>query len=147
MSTESIIPTVSPDAEVPFEVVSENWNVYDLADGTILKIRPIVVKVFNIDQPAPNKGFAIASQNVLVVNAPKGLRGKPSVSTREDMEKLQKVAVGFTAKAEPWNVYKVNKITLKVRMIVTDVKKTEGGFDRFGQPLYFVKSDSIMHTE
>ncbi len=150
MSEESLTPKVSPDNEIAFEVEAENWNVYDTSDKSIIKIRPIVLKIFSTtDQTTGRKGFALASQNLLVVSAPKELRGKPSAASisQDELARLEQVANSFTAKSEPWNIYRLEKETLKVKLVVTAVRRAVGHFDQFGQPLYVISSDNLTQTE
>jgi len=36
--------------ELDFKIVKEDWNIYELEDGTILKFKPVMVKVTRINE-------------------------------------------------------------------------------------------------
>jgi hypothetical protein len=63
-----------------FKVVKEDWNSYKLSDGTLLKIRQILLKVQkdrNAKPPQPN--LSIQTSDVLMaVNPLSNLKGTPS---------------------------------------------------------------------
>ena len=68
----------------PVEInqTSERWNEYFLEDGSILKMKLILKKVFKIDGEYDNEGnpiYVMQSTNVSSISAPKHLR-KPGAS-------------------------------------------------------------------
>ncbi len=68
--------------QVDFESVAEPWAAYKLSDGSTLKIRTIVTGVLRLEgdyDAAGNPVYTINSQNILQVNAPKALRGTPTM--------------------------------------------------------------------
>ena len=68
--------------QVDFEARAEPWATYELGDGTILKFRAIVTAVMRIEGEFDQGGnpiYVISSQNVVQANAPKKLRGTPTV--------------------------------------------------------------------
>ncbi len=71
------------DAEqVDFEAKSEPWEIYELADGTVLKIRSILTSVLRIEGEYDQGGnpiYVVSTQNIVQANAPKKLRGTPTV--------------------------------------------------------------------
>ncbi len=71
------------DAEqVDFEAKAEPWATYELADGTVLKIRAILSAVMRIEGEYDQSGnpiYVVSSQNVVQANAPKKLRGTPTM--------------------------------------------------------------------
>lgn len=55
----------------------EEWNLYELSDGTILRMKPVavtIVKVLNEYDDAGNPAYSIQSSNVLGVSSPEELR-------------------------------------------------------------------------
>ena len=44
------------DFEVGFEPELETWNIYELADGTTIRIKPLLVKLFRCGGPIPRAG-------------------------------------------------------------------------------------------
>lgn len=68
--------------QVDFEAKAEPWSTYELADGTILKSRTILTAVMRIEGEFDQSGnpiYVVSSQNVVQANAPKKLRGTPTV--------------------------------------------------------------------
>jgi hypothetical protein len=143
--------TFEPE-EMDFTIEKEGWNTYELTDGTTLRIRPIVVKIFKTKSLSPGKGegLGIATQNVVVANARSDRKGPASTQPQQPdvIEKAPKTKVGYTEKDEVWNTYLLpgNK-RLKLRLIVTSVVRAEGLYDPFGNPIYAVTSDNITASE
>lgn len=55
----------------------EKWNVYDLDDGTQIKMRATVVEIWRLVNAYDNDGnpaYVIKSQNITSVNAPENLK-------------------------------------------------------------------------
>ncbi len=129
--------------ELEFTIVSEGWNLYALSDGTLLKIRPIIVKVFATGQTAPTgqPAFGFASVNVASATVPNELK-KPSSEAEDVMTPVE-----FKPVKEVWNAFTVGgKFNLKVKLIVTKVVRTSK-VNQFGEPIYNVKSDNIADVE
>ncbi len=138
--------------DIDFKIEGEEWNVYELSDQTVLRIRPIILK-FMKQRTAPPAGptpVGIASQNVMVIRAKPELRGTPSfefidITKIPDSEKTEVSATPFN---EPWNRYVLSdgrKVRLK--LVVISVFRVKNKFDQFGQPLYIVKSDNLVSVE
>jgi hypothetical protein len=71
------------DAEqVDFDAKAEPWAAYELSDGTMLKMRVILTGVMRIEGEYDQSGnpiYVVSSQNVVQANAPKKLRGTPTM--------------------------------------------------------------------
>jgi hypothetical protein len=140
-------------SEIDFAVEKEDWNIYELEDGTMLKIRPILLRL--LKTPAPvglGKGtaFGVVAQNLLSVRANPDRKGQPSTTpfSPEIMEKAVKTNVPFNEKKWVWNTYLLpDNIRLKIRLVVTSVLRAEGLFDQFGNPVYRVSSDNVTARE
>ena len=68
--------------QVDFESKAEPWSTYELTDGTILKVRVILTGVLRIEGEYDQSGnpiYVVSSQNVVQANAPKKIRGTPTV--------------------------------------------------------------------
>ena len=70
--------------EVDFETVREEWNTYQLKDGTTLKVKLVLVRVIRTKDGYDPTGvpvYAIMSTNVVsAVDVPVSLRRKPRAS-------------------------------------------------------------------
>jgi len=62
--------------ELEFEIIEEKWNIYKLSDGSVLKIRPIVVKVFKSNRKTPDGQdlYGFGGQNIVSAKVPKSLK-------------------------------------------------------------------------
>lgn len=67
------------DAELmEFTKSDEKWNVYELDDGTQIRMRATAVEVWRIVNAYDNDGnpvYVIKSQNITSVNSPENLKG------------------------------------------------------------------------
>jgi hypothetical protein len=143
--------TFEPE-EIDFTIEKEGWNVYELSDGTTLKIRPIVVKIFKtkVLPPAKGEGVGIAAQNIVVAKARSDKRGTPATGPQpqDAIERAPKTKVSYTEKDEVWNTYLLpGNRRLKLRLIVTSMERAEDLYDMFGNPIYVVSSDDITASE
>jgi hypothetical protein len=70
--------------EVDFDVIGEDWNTYQLKDGTVLKVKLVlagVVRLNNKYDPLGNPVYMIKSTNVVrVMDVPGELKRKPTPS-------------------------------------------------------------------
>jgi len=68
--------------QIDFESKAEPWSSYELSDGTTLKVRVILTGVLRIEGEYDQSGnpiYVVSSQNVVQANAPKKIRGTPTV--------------------------------------------------------------------
>ena len=67
--------------EVEFQTRREDWNEYQLMDGSEIKMKLVVSGVFRIDGQYDDEGnpiYQIKSTNIAAVKSPDNLRRKPS---------------------------------------------------------------------
>ncbi len=65
--------------EVEFQIRKEDWNEYQLMDGSAIKIKMVVGRVLRVQGEYDNEGnpvYVVKSQNMLMVNSPDTLRKK-----------------------------------------------------------------------
>lgn len=63
--------------EVKFKAVREDWNEYDLEDGTTVRMKTVVSEVVRVPEQFDNEGnpvYVVKSTNLLVVKAPDNLK-------------------------------------------------------------------------
>ncbi|PIU59826.1 hypothetical protein COS86_02175 [Candidatus Bathyarchaeota archaeon CG07_land_8_20_14_0_80_47_9] len=145
--------------EVEFEIEKEVWNVYELDDKSTIKMRCILVKLLTSSVPTTvppatgvppgAKGFEFQSvfQNIVtVIRSPPELMGKPTAQlTPQEIEKLEKIEVGYTPYLEDWNVYRLPDGTkLKIKLVVSAIYRIPKQYDPFGYPIYFVNSTNAI---
>jgi len=121
--------------EMEFTIEGEDWNEYELKDGTRIRGRIILKKIIR-DPYNPNVFSFDFSQPIWVVFAPTALRGEPNLDgLKKDSEKFE---VHVNRNHEPWNVYRIAKTDqkLKVKLTATEVNRLVDKFDKNGLPVY-----------
>ena len=145
--------------EVNFEIEKEVWNIYELDDRSMIKMRCILVKLLKsltptktlpppgVPQGAKAMEFQSVFQNIVTVTkSPPELMGKPTPPPLpQELEKMNKIEVGYTPYLEDWNIYRLpdgNK--LKVKLVVSAIYRIPKQYDSFGYPLYIVNSTQAI---
>ena len=60
--------------EIGFKAVSEEWSEFILENGKVLRVKPVVLKVYELDDLDPLTGepdYLVRSQTVISVSSPK----------------------------------------------------------------------------
>jgi len=144
---------------VDFKVIREEWNKYKLEDGTIIKMKFVLISVMMeksleefVKEAKERKGtkvgmgVVVQSRNVMGVEAPKKLRGQPSGTySHQDLQaSIIKRDMDFEVITEKRNEYKLeNGITIKVKSSPLEISKTSK-YDQQGLPIYIVNSTADM---
>jgi hypothetical protein len=147
-----LITTPQALVEIDFEPEKEVWNLYELSDGTLLRIRTLLIKLFQ-QKPRPGqltaqRQYSAAFSNVQSVKKvnPK-LRGVPSgvIPSMEELQRSPKVELQFTPLVEDWNVYRLEtQEKLRVKLVVTVVHRLQDKWDQFGDPIYITQSQNVI---
>jgi len=64
---------------IPFKSIKEDWNEYDLEDGTTLRMKAVVSDIVRVDgqfDPEGNPLYLVKAGNMVVVNSPDNLKEK-----------------------------------------------------------------------
>ncbi len=147
--------------EVEFEPEKEGWNVYDLSDGSIIRIKSLLLKLYKVNlgglatqaapgaSPQPQEQFGASFQNVMVTKrANERLKGAPNPQPQPilSLDLVDKMEVQFTPLVEDWNMYRLVESgdMLKVKLVVTLVHRIKNYWDQFGDPLYAVSSTNVV---
>jgi len=122
--------------EMEFTIENEEWNEYELKDGTRIRGRIILNKVIR-DPYNPNVFSFDVSKPVWVVSAPTALRGEPNLD-RLERDSSEKFEVHVNRNHEPWNVYRIVKTDqkVKVKLAATEVNRWADKYDKRGLPVY-----------
>jgi hypothetical protein len=136
--------------ELNFKVIKEDWFVYKLKDGTILRVKPVLVKAFETDQVGPDgkKIFEFVGQNIVTVSSPENLKGTPTLPlpSPESALKLDKeeVEIDETVYEPQWNIYELeNGQRIKTKIVITHVYRIKNKYDEWGNPYYIIQSTAI----
>ncbi|MCD6530739.1 hypothetical protein J7L06_10745, partial [Candidatus Bathyarchaeota archaeon] len=124
-----------------------------LKDGSIVKFKPVLMKVFETDAKDPMTGetvYAYEGHNVVTVRSPEDLRGKPSehIPPPPEALKMPKEEVEVIETVDPsWNIYELeNGKRVKTKAVITNVYKIKDVFDRYGNPYYVVTSQMVVSS-
>jgi hypothetical protein len=136
--------------DVDFDVEKEVWNVYDLADGTRLKMRTILTKLQR--RPGAKVGefeYNAAFQNLVMTSVHPRNKGPPGkMYTEQEAASLSpKEEVNFTPELEDWNIYRLpDGSRIKTKVVVSSIQKVkaEGVYNIYGEPLYLAHSTNVV---
>lgn len=123
--------------DIDFKIITENFSLYKLDDGSLLKAKIVLVRLIREkEDPDGNPLFGFIATNVLGVIPPK----EPDM----DILKKQDEDVGFKIEREEWNEYKVDDtIKVMIKPVLVQVMRT-GNLDPRGDPIYNVNIQPIM---
>lgn len=123
--------------ELNFDVIKENWSYYYLKDGSVLKVKIIVVRLFTEGtDPKGNPVLGFIATNVMGVIPSKDLINNKSIPADDDVE--------FEIQKEEWNEYKLDdgtKIAMKPAIAQVMRKST---LDPKGEPIYNANIQPII---
>ena len=137
--------------EVEFQPEKEAWSVYEISDGSVVRLKCIMLKLFRLIGPTgqdmqPNQ-YNAAFQNIVTVKANSRLKGPPNATplTPEQINAAPRIDLEFTPLTEDWNVYRVETgDSLKVKLVATLVQRLRDSWDVFGDPNYLVQSTNVI---
>jgi len=139
---------------INFTIKREDWNLYKLEDGSLLRARVILSGVLaddlkkieeNIKEgKKPELKLRFRSNRIFAVESPPELRGPPDFNryTTEELRSfVVKEDLDFETIKEVWNVYELeNGIIIKLRLSPINISKTSK-FDSGGMPLYLIDAN------
>ncbi|MCS7119363.1 MAG: hypothetical protein RMH75_04895 [Archaeoglobaceae archaeon] len=139
--------------ELDFKARKEDWMNVFLEDGTVIRFKSILTRVFDTGQRdvLSEPIYRIDSQNVVVARAPDELKGQPSEFVppiQEIVKKRRPTIVRIKALVgDDWNEYELEDGSIiKTRTVITKVLRLDGYFDSYGNPVYVVQSQMIVAT-
>ena len=141
------VVTSKEEKLLDFKVVNEEWSQYELEDGSLLKMKLVLV---NILQKAPvgKKTYEglFSSENVIGVHSPKRLRGPPG--RKYTVDELKKHIIERNLKFRQtvdggWNEYETGNTIIQFRNVLKSVDKTSL-FDSAGMCSYLVNLETMV---
>ena len=132
---------------VDFEPIEEHWNTYELQNGTIVRGRIIITRFAKDPQDKDPNKISLSSQNVFVVDAPPDQRSAPTGPlSPSEATNPQGTPTDIILNNEKWNKYRIPKlgVTMKVKLIVDDVVRIDGKFDKDGMPQYIFRTTPMI---
>jgi len=137
--------------ELNFRTIKEDWMNIKLEDGTVIRFKSVLVRVFETGEHDPITGepiYRVEGQNIVVARSPDKLKGPPSdfipplpelVREKKPVEvKIEKIT------GDEWNEYELeNGGRIKTRTIIAKVLRVDGYYDSYGNPIYIVRSHMV----
>jgi len=133
---------------VDFDIVNEDWNLYELEDHSLLKIKFVLInvireKVARSGPTAIGLGYGLQSTNVVGVIPSPEVIGKPSTPEKKPevpiLEELK-----FKAIKEDWNEYKLKDGTvISAKNVLVKVAPPRQ-YDSQGIPIYGISTDTVI---
>jgi hypothetical protein len=138
-----------------FEIVdtvsaSENWSIYRLTDGTLLKARDVLVEAVRLpscDQQG-NPTYNLGTSTIYGVVPPKSVLGRESPPfTQEELAKsVIESNMRFCVIQEPWNRYVLADGTeIETRTVLETASKTDK-YGHYGEPIYLTSRTLDIKT-
>ena len=138
-----------PMEEIDFVVLNEDYSRFLVHDGTIIRAKVVVKKIFFATQKTPEgypAGISLDSINVVAAIVPPGNRGQPSVEpfdvTREKGEEKK-----FEEQETRTQEYMTtNGFKISVKPVVTKVFRYQK-YNNYGEPIYNVIMQAITNID
>jgi len=145
---------ISPKSfkELEYRIVREQWNIYTVDDGVVIRARTFLVKLLKGEGPDGKPVYNPTSGVVVDVRAPPRKKRspppeKPPLPEEVEAAKKTEVSIG-SAPDEPWNEYQFDDgsktYNLRIRLVVSGIQRVEGLFDAFGDPIYQVSHSTVI---
>lgn len=140
--------------ELDFKTIKEEWMTVQLEDGTTIRFKPVLLRVFETDKVDPITGdrvYHVEGQNIVVARAPDELKGEPSEflpPIHELVKKRRPTEIKVKGiSGDDWNEYELeNGDRLRIKAVITKVLRVEGYYDKYGNPIYLVQSHLVVTT-
>jgi len=134
---------MSEEVEYSFEVIREPWNIYELPDGTLLKVKHVLKRVFKRRDPEGKISWETDVQAIITLShVPEKSKGPPSTTGYSHEQLLSQIVerdITYKTLSEEWNEYILEDGTkLRMKFTVARISKTDK-FDRRGEPIYIVE--------
>lgn len=136
---------------VPFRVLREEWNRYDMGNGIIVRLRLILVAVRQAPSPKEKGPREFSSSfNILVgVDADPERRSSPNPNPKslEELYKLELEEAEPVHTEESWNYYSIGKEgqkILKTQASMNSIHFAPGEYDQDGNPMLIVNSSYFI---
>jgi len=126
--------------DLDFTVQAEEWNEYELKDGSFLRGRILLSRIQRDPYDPKNMGLEF-SNPVWIIRAPASMRGQPDPAIQPNQPiSGEKYEVHINRNHEPWNVYRIIKTgqKVKIKLTLSEVSRYVDKFDAKGMPLYNV---------
>jgi hypothetical protein len=139
---------------IKFKTISEEWNLYELEDKSVIKAKVLVISVVFYKKKPEDKRIPDLGVNLEVVTGVEsypGVRGEPNEETYT-IEQLNsfvekgKADMKITPIRDEWNGYELPDGTkLYLKNAITRVGRTSK-FDKIGNPMYVMQNSILQKS-
>ena len=139
------------DELVDFDMIREDWHVYELEDDSIIRTKNVLMSIIDagpVDESEARalgmRKYGFGLKSLYVVHSPKHLRGpKGKASSVSELEKfiVQRNLKFRQTKDGGKSEYETKKTRIAVLTRVRQVDKTSK-FDRNGMPAYIIRTEN-----
>lgn len=141
-------PMPKDTAEVDFEVLVEDWTRYTLKNGTKLRIRVPVYKLYQTKEATISgyHNFGVSYTEVIVSALDVSDHGEPSTDMTIKAEDVVGEVDVVARYEEKWQEYKTKGLIpyiIRVRPVLTKVLKTNK-YNAYGEVIYQVFTQNII---
>lgn len=141
-------PGTQVTGSVDFDNIKVDWNRYELPNGVTLCLAalPTAIYLTNAKDPKGMPAYLITWSNVLRVIAPENLTGTPSPPLQaEQLKRSPSTIVKPLTTSEPWSEFGLKDgHTVRLRLIVTEIRRITNAFDSTGMPLFTLNSQTVV---
>lgn len=131
---------------VNYKPLREDWNVYELRDGTIILLKFVLIKLKLAEEDEEPVNIDLNSQNIVGILTRQDLCGEPGTRKygRKELEKsVVEEDIDFKPIEESWNEYKLEDgRKLFFKLVLTMASRTDK-FDNRGEPIYLTQSQLL----
>ena len=129
-----------------FEVLREDWGFYEIEDGSLLRVKLVLVNVFKKGE----REYTFSWNNVIGVVSPPQLRGPPDTTKYKPDELLRSIVeedLDFKILKEGLSEYLLEDNTrLIFRPILVEVSRTNK-YDSGGMPIYLTNVQPVIKAK
>ncbi len=131
-----------------FDTIKEDWNEYEIEDGSILHIKFVMVKIVRTKIPGGSGGYnyAFNNTNVVGVHSPKIRKPETRKYYPDELKNsIIKTDMKYKVKKEVWNKYRIKKdrTEILVKLVITDIQKSDK-YDEYGDPHYLIRTQPVF---
>ena len=148
------IPAFDPNyRSYDFDVEKEQWNEYELKDGTRVKGKLVVTRIIRRPITPPNTYDTIA-QAMFTVTTEASRRKPPSPPlTPDELAQINlpgpnemKIPMEVLTYAERWNQYHLTATDemLRIKMVLIDIYRIPDRYDELGEPIHSFVTGTIV---
>ena len=136
-----------------FEVGKEEWNEYELKDGTKVKGKQVLLKIVRRATTPPGM-YELLGQSVFVATTDANRRRPPTPPlTADELQQINlpgpndlKTPMEVVTSSEKWNQYRIVSTDelVKMKMILIDIYRITDRYDDLGEPMFSYVTGNIV---